>query len=173
MFTFLDRKFIIDFDNLIILRVLCLDLAILNCQFKSYFDMIPSMLQVTIVKNEQGGNLVSTVVLRGSTYSILDDLERGVDDGVNKYKAMYRDIRILLGAGATEIDLARKLKEFVYKETGLDKYAIGKFAERFELVPRTLAENAGLNATKIISSLYAEHVSGNISVGIDLDQGLF
>ena len=41
----------------------------------------------------------------------------------------------------------------------------------FELVPRTLAENVGLNATDIISSLYPEHASGNISVGIDLDQG--
>jgi len=124
------------------------------------------------VKNEAGGNLVSTVVLRGSTDSILDDLERAVDDGVNNYKAMCRDSRILPGAGATEIELARRLKDFAYKETGLDQYAIGKFAESLELVPRTLAENAGLNATEIISSLYAEHASGNFKVGIDLDQGL-
>lgn len=129
-------------------------------------------VRVTIVKNEVGGNLVSTVVLRGSTDSILDDLERAVDDGVNNYKAMCRDSRILPGAGATEIELARRLKDFAYKETGLDQYAIGKFAESLELVPRTLAENAGLNATEIISSLYAEHASGNFKVGIDLDEGL-
>ena len=54
----------------------------------------------------------------------------------------------------------------------MDKYEIGKFVKSFELVPRTLADNAGLNATEIISSLYAEHASGNISVGINLDQGL-
>lgn len=129
-------------------------------------------VRVTIVKNEAGGNLVSTVVLRGSTDSILDDLERAVDDGVNNYKAMCRDSRILPGAGATEIELARRLKDFAYKETGLDQYAIRKFAESLELVPRTLAENAGLNATEIISSLYAEHASGNFKVGIDLDEGL-
>jgi len=129
-------------------------------------------VRVTIVKNEAGGNLVSTVVLRGSTDSILDDLERAVDDGVNNYKAMCRDSRILPGAGATEIELASRLKDFAYKETGLDQYAIKKFAESLELVPRTLAENAGLNATEIISSLYAEHASGNFKVGIDLDQGL-
>uniref|UniRef100_A0A0C9RPF8 CCT-theta n=1 Tax=Wollemia nobilis TaxID=56998 RepID=A0A0C9RPF8_9CONI len=129
-------------------------------------------VRVTIVKNEQGGNLVSTVVLRGSTDSILDDLERAVDDGVNTYKAMCRDSRILPGAGATEIELARRLKEFAYKETGLDQYAIAKFAESFEMVPRTLAENAGLNSTEIISSLYAEHAAGNVKVGIDLEQGV-
>ncbi|KAL8539761.1 hypothetical protein ACS0TY_001392 [Phlomoides rotata] len=74
--------------------------------------------RVTIVKNEQGGNSVSTVVLRGSTDSILDDLERAVDDGVNTYKAMCRDSRIVPGAAATEIELAKRLKEFSFKETG-------------------------------------------------------
>ncbi|CAA6653787.1 unnamed protein product [Spirodela intermedia] len=127
--------------------------------------------RVTIVKNEEGGNSVSTIVLRASTDSILDDLERAVDDGVNVYKAMCRDSRIVPGAGATEIELARRLKEFSQKETGLDQYAIAKFAESFELVPKTLAENAGLNSVEVISSLYAEHASGNTSVGIDLDEG--
>ncbi|KAI3446370.1 hypothetical protein Pfo_003035 [Paulownia fortunei] len=74
--------------------------------------------RVTIVKNELGGNSVSTVVLRGSTDSILDDLERAVDDGVNAYKAMCRDSRIVPGAAATEIELAKRLKEFSFKETG-------------------------------------------------------
>ncbi|KAL0346340.1 UNVERIFIED_CONTAM: T-complex protein 1 subunit theta [Sesamum radiatum] len=128
--------------------------------------------RVTIVKNEQGGNSVSTVVLRGSTDSILDDLERAVDDGVNAYKAMCRDSRIVPGAAATEIELARRLKEFSFKETGLDQYAIAKFAESFEMIPKTLAENAGLNAIEIISSLYAEHASGNTKVGIDLEEGV-
>lgn len=41
------------------------------------------------MKNEEGGNTVSTVVLRGSTDSILDDLERAVDDGVNTYKVIF------------------------------------------------------------------------------------
>ncbi|KAL0339500.1 UNVERIFIED_CONTAM: T-complex protein 1 subunit theta [Sesamum radiatum] len=128
--------------------------------------------RVTIVKNEQGGNSVSTVVLRGSTDSILDDLERAVDDGVNTYKAMCRDSRTVPGAAATEIELARRLKEFSFKETGLDQYAIAKFAESFEMIPKTLAENAGLNAIEIISSLYAEHASGNTKVGIHLEDGV-
>ncbi|PUZ45289.1 hypothetical protein GQ55_8G210200 [Panicum hallii var. hallii] len=128
--------------------------------------------RVTVVKNEEGGNSVSTVVLRGSTDSILDDLERAVDDGVNTYKSMCRDSRIIPGAAATEIELAKRLKEFSLKETGLDQYAIAKFAESFEMVPRTISENAGLNAMEIISSLYAEHAAGNTKVGIDLEEGV-
>ncbi|KAL6523778.1 T-complex protein 1 subunit theta [Orobanche gracilis] len=128
--------------------------------------------RVTIVKNEQGGNSVATVVLRGSTDSILDDLERAVDDGVNAYKAMCKDSRTVPGAAATEIELAKRLKEFSFEETGLDQYAIAKFAESFEMIPKTLAENAGLNALEIISSLYAEHASGHTKVGIDLEEGV-
>ncbi|ONM27008.1 T-complex protein 1 subunit theta [Zea mays] len=121
--------------------------------------------RVIVIKNEEGGNSVATVVLRGSTDSILDDLERAVDDGVNT------DSRIIPGAAATEIELAKRLKEFSLKETGLDQYAVAKFAESFEMVPRTLAENAGLSAMDVISSLYAEHASGNVKVGIDLEEG--
>lgn len=127
--------------------------------------------RVTVVRNEQGGNSVTTVLLRASTDSILDDLERAVDDGVNTYKALCRDSRIVPGAAATEIEIARKLKEFSFTETGLDQYAIAKYAESFELIPKTLAENAGLNAMEIISTLYADHASGNVKVGIDLEQG--
>ncbi|XP_022745773.1 T-complex protein 1 subunit theta-like [Durio zibethinus] len=127
--------------------------------------------RVTVVRSEEGGNRVATVVLRGSTDSILDDLERAIDDGVNTYKAMCRDSRMVPGAAATEIELARRLKEFSFKETGLDQYAIAKFAESFEMVPRTLAENAGLNPMDIISKLYEKHASGNTKVGIDLGGG--
>uniref|UniRef100_A0A453MP67 T-complex protein 1 subunit theta n=1 Tax=Aegilops tauschii subsp. strangulata TaxID=200361 RepID=A0A453MP67_AEGTS len=127
--------------------------------------------RVTVVQNEGGGNSVASVVLRGSTDCILDDLERAVDDGVNTYKCMCRDSRIIPGAAATEVELAKKLKQFSLKETGLDQHAIAKFGESFEMVPRTLSENAGLGAMEIISSLYAEHAAGNVKVGIDLKEG--
>jgi T-complex protein 1 subunit theta len=126
---------------------------------------------VTIARNEEGGNSISTVVLRGSTDSILDDLERAVDDGVNTYKAMCRDSRIVPGAAATEIELAQRLKEYANAEIGLDKYAITKYAESFEFVPKTLADNAGLNAMEIIAALYTGHGSGNTKLGIDLEEG--
>lgn len=129
--------------------------------------------RVTVVKNEEGGNRITTVVVRGSVDSVLDDIERAIDDGVNSYKAMCRDSRIVPGAGATEIELASNLKESAYKETGLDQYAIAKFGESFEVVPRMLAENAGLNATEIISSLYAAHASGNAKAGIDIEHGTY
>ncbi|XVE96465.1 hypothetical protein REPUB_Repub02eG0224300 [Reevesia pubescens] len=100
--------------------------------------------RVTVVRSEKGGRRVATVVLRESTDSILDDLERAIKDGVNAYKyfllvfgykfqgnyhdqihnahvffsqAMCMDSHIVPGAAATEMELARRLKEFSFKET--------------------------------------------------------
>ncbi|KAJ1390518.1 Tetratricopeptide-like helical domain superfamily [Sesbania bispinosa] len=91
-----------------------------------------------------------------------DDLSIG-----NALVSLYARFLCLLvvlipGAAATEIELAKRVKDFSFKETGLDQYAIAKFAESFEMIPRTLADNAGLNAMEITSSLYAK-------VGIDLE----
>lgn len=52
--------------------------------------------------------------------------------------------------------------EFAKKQTGLEQYAITKYAEAFEVVPRTLAENSGLNATNVVSALYSAHAAGQV-----------
>ncbi len=83
--------------------------------------------------------------MRGSTLNMMDDIERAIADGVNTVKAVVRDGRLLPGAGASEIELARQLKTFGEKTPGLAQYGIGKFAEAFEAIPTTLADNAGLD----------------------------
>lgn len=52
---------------------------------------------------------------------------------------------------------------------GLDQYAIKKFAEAFEAIPRALAENSGIKANELISKLYAVHQEGNKNVGFDIE----
>jgi T-complex protein 1 subunit theta len=91
--------------------------------------------------------------LRGGTQNQLDDLERAIDDGVNVVKAVVRDPRLLAGAGAIEIELARLLSQLAEKTPGLNQYAIQKFAESFEVIPRTLADNAGLDVPLLTSLL--------------------
>jgi len=114
---------------------------------------------------------VATIMLRASTHNILNDIERAVDDGTNVIRMMGRDGRFVAGAGAVDIELARRLLAFGAKASGLDQYAIKAFARALEVVPRTLAENAGQIAMDVISTMYAEHEKGNTSAGISVEDG--
>jgi len=122
----------------------------------------------TIFDHEADGSRVATIVVRGSTPNIMDDIERAIDDGVNVVKSMTRDSRFVPGAGATELLLADALTTFGEAQPGLDQYAIQKYGMALEVVPRTLAENAGLDATNMIAEMYAAHKAGSTGVGIDV-----
>eukprot|EP00879_Flechtneria_rotunda_P006004 GHRR01006316.1.p1 GENE.GHRR01006316.1~~GHRR01006316.1.p1 ORF type:complete len:543 (+),score=202.26 GHRR01006316.1:701-2329(+) len=114
---------------------------------------------------------VATIVLRGSTEGFLDDVERAVDDGINAYKALCRDARCVPAGGASELEMARQVAEFGKKQTGLDQYAIARYAEALEIVPRTIAENSGLPASEVIARLYAAHSAGQVNTGVDIETG--
>ena len=107
-----------------------------------------------------GESLVSTIVIRGATSTVLQDIERAIDDGVNMVRAMTKNGKFVAGAGACEIELARQLTKFAANTPGLEQYAIEKYGEALEVVPRTLAENTGLNDSEIISKLYKSHETG-------------
>jgi len=106
---------------------------------------------------EIGESEVSTIIIRGATETVLQDIERAVDDGVNMVRAMTRNGRFVAGAGACEIEIARRLGKYAATVPGLEQYAIEKYAEALEVVPRTLAENTGLNDSDIIANLYKAH----------------
>jgi T-complex protein 1 subunit theta len=129
-----------------------------------------SSTKVTIFRRDQDENKLSTIVLRGSTHSFLEDAERAIDDGVNTVKSIVKDKRLVAGGGATEIHLASLIQQYAKTQPGLDQYAIEKFGQAFEVIPRTLAENAGLKAEDIIAKLYAE-TNKNKAAGLDVADG--
>lgn len=114
--------------------------------------------RVTVFRQENEVTRTSTIVLRGATQNYLDDVERAIDDGVNVVKAITKDPRLVPGAGATEMALIERVGAFGEKTPGLMQYSIRKYAEAFEVIPRTLAESAGLDATEVLSRLYSAHV---------------
>jgi len=114
---------------------------------------------------------LATIVVRAATPSIMDDIERAINDGVNVYKAITKDGKFLPGAGATEIELAKRIQAIGEGVHGQDQYAIKKYAEAFEVIPRIIAENAGLDATEMVATLYAEHEKGNSHGGVNIIDG--
>lgn len=131
--------------------------------------------RVTVFRQENEQTRTATLVLRGATQNHLDDVERAVDDGVNVVKAITRDARLVPGAGATEMQLIERIKAIADRTSGLAQYSIRKFAEAFEVVPRTLAESAGLDATEVLARLYVAHAAqkgrkdDEWTVGVDIE----
>lgn len=130
--------------------------------------------RVTVFRQDVGADTEAsrtcTIVVRGGTTNAMDDVERAIDDGVNAVKGIIRDGRLVAGAGATEIELARRIADYGEKTPGLAQHAIRRYADALEVVPRTLAENAGLDATEVLSRLYAAHSADDgASVGVDIE----
>lgn len=123
----------------------------------------------TVFRQEEEATRTATIIIRGGTTNILDDLERAVDDGVNVVKAVCKDNRLLPGAGAAEMELANMLVAFGEKTPGLNQYAIKKFGEALEVIPRTLADNAGMDSTEFLANLAAAHAQGQKFAGCDID----
>ena len=125
--------------------------------------------EIVVFKVGDKESRVSTIVIRGSTDNYMDDIERAVDDGVNVFKGLCKDGRLVAGGGATEIELARQVAAWGETHPGLEQYSINKFAEALEVVPRVLAENSGVKPKEVISKLYAAHSEGNTNMGFDIE----
>jgi len=83
---------------------------------------------------------------------------------------LVKDARMVPGAGATEIELAKRVESYGAGLKGLNQHAVKRYATALEVIPSTLAENAGIEATEVISRLYAKHEkAGGSTWGVDVE----
>jgi T-complex protein 1 subunit theta len=113
---------------------------------------------------------IASIVLRGATDNFLDDIERAVNDGVNTFKALTKDGRLLTGAGAVELELARRITMFGETLPGLEQYAVKKFATALESFISIFADNSGQRANQVLANLYAAHHEGKINSGFNISE---
>ncbi len=112
-----------------------------------------------------------TLLLRGSTDHVVDELERGVEDALDVVATTVSDGRVVAGGGAIEVELASRLREYADSVTGREQLAVEAFADSLELVPRVLAENAGLDSIDTLVDLRAAHESGDEVAGLNVFSG--
>jgi len=124
---------------------------------------------VVVFRQDESDSRISTIIIRGATDNFLDDVERAIDDGVNNFKCLSRDGRLVPGAGASEVELARQIAQYAETCPGLDQYAIQRFAQALETFPRILADNAGLKTTEMVAELIAAHQNNKPNSGIAVD----
>ncbi|MFP9192355.1 thermosome subunit beta [Natronosalvus vescus] len=112
-----------------------------------------------------------TLLLRGSTEHVVDELERGVNDALDVVAQTVSDGRVLAGGGAIEVELASRLRDYADSVSGREQLAVEAFADSLELVPRVLAENAGLDSIDTLVDLRAAHEDGQIRAGLNVFSG--
>jgi len=111
-----------------------------------------------------------TLLVRGSTEHVVDEIERAVEDAIGVVAATVEDGKVVAGGGAAEIAIAKGLKEYADTISGREQLAVAAFAEALEVVPKTLAENAGLDSIDSLVDLRAAHEK-SIYMGLDVFKG--
>ena len=113
-----------------------------------------------------------TLFIRGGTEHVIEEVERAINDAIRTVGITLEDGKVVAGAGAPEIELGLRLAKYAATVGGREQLAIEKFAKAMEIVPWTLAENAGLDPIDVIIKLKHAHTGKNGQyMGIDLDSG--
>ncbi|MBA0615988.1 hypothetical protein Godav_016083, partial [Gossypium davidsonii] len=113
----------------------------------------------------------TTVLVRGSNQLVLDEAERSLHDALCVVRCLVSKRFLIAGGGAPEIELSRQLGAWSKVLHGMEGYCVRSFAEALEVVPYTLAENAGLNPIAIVTELRNRHAQGEINAGINVRKG--
>jgi thermosome len=126
--------------------------------------------EMTFVTGCRNPKAVS-VLLRGGTEHVVDELDRSFEDAISVVAVAIEDGKMVSGGGSTATEIALALREFAASIGGREQIAIDAFAEAVEVIPRTLAENAGLDPIDTLIDLRKEHKKGRKSVGVNVFTG--
>ena len=109
------------------------------------------------------------ILVRGGTELIVDETERSLHDALCVVKDVIEEPSVIGGGGAAESEVAKQLREYAETLGGREQLAIEVFADAMDIIPKTLAENGGLDQIEILMKIRAAHGQGNKNAGINLD----
>ncbi|MBC5792483.1 MAG: TCP-1/cpn60 chaperonin family protein [Nanohaloarchaea archaeon] len=112
-----------------------------------------------------------SLLIRGGTEHVVDEIERAMEDAIGGVSSALRNGRVVGGGGATEVELAKELRDYADSVGGREQLAINAFADAMEVIPRTLAENAGYDPIDTLVDLRNKHDAGETWAGIDVTSG--
>lgn len=126
--------------------------------------------KMTFVTDCKNPKAVS-ILIRGSTEHVVDELERGLHDALSVVKVALEDEKMTAGGGAAATEIAMALRDYATTVGGREQMAIEAFANAIEIVPKTLAENAGLDPIDMMLEVRSAHKKGNKYAGINVLMG--
>jgi len=125
---------------------------------------------VKITGLKTSGKAVS-ILLRGSSKLILEEAERSLHDALCVIRCLVKKRFLLPGGGAPEMEVAVSLRKIAQTKPGAEQYCWKAFADALEVIPYTLAENAGLPPIETVTDLRNEHAKGNKEFGVNVRKG--
>lgn len=108
-----------------------------------------------------------SIVLRGPSKDIINEIERNLQDAMCVARNVFFNPRLAPGGGATEMAISVKLAEKAKLVQGIEQWPYRSVSDALEVIPRTLIQNCGGNAIKVLTQLRAKHANGEYSFGID------
>jgi chaperonin GroEL (HSP60 family) len=125
------------------------------------------MTFITECKNPKAVSLM----IRGTTEHVVDELERGIHDALSVVKVALEDGKMTVGAGAAATEISMSLRDYATTVGGREQMAIEAFANAVEVIPKTLAENAGLDPIDMMLEIRSAHKKGKKNAGINVFTG--
>jgi T-complex protein 1 subunit delta len=129
---------------------------------------IHKFVKVTGIQNQ---GKTSTIIVRGSNKLVLEEADRSLHDALCVVRCLVKKRALIAGGGAPEIEMSLKLTSYAQGLEGVDNYCFRGFAEALEVIPSTLAENAGLNPIATVTELRSRHAQGERNAGINVRKG--
>jgi len=126
--------------------------------------------QMTFVTGCKDPHAVS-ILIRGGTEHVVDEVERSLEDALSVVACAVEDGKVITGGGASAMEIALGLRDYASTVGGREQIAIEAFADAIEIVPRTLAENAGLDPIDTLIALRKEHKKGSKHAGVNVYTG--
>lgn len=112
-----------------------------------------------------------TILIHGGTEHFLDEIERAIKDGLGDVACSLTSGLVVSGGGAVEIEIAKRIREFGNTLSGREQLAVEEFAAALEIIPASLAENAGLDPIDVLTELKSRHDAGEKNAGLNLFTG--
>ena len=126
--------------------------------------------EMTFVTGCKNPKAVS-ILIRGGTEHVVDEVERSLEDSTSVVSVAIEDGKVITGGGSSATEIALALRDYAASVGGRAQIAIESFADATEIVPRTLAENAGLDPIDILIELRKSHKEGKKNAGVNVFTG--
>lgn len=129
------------------------------------------MIKMTGVTPNARVRPTTSILVRGSNHLVLDEAERSLHDAICVIRSIVHKGFLVPGGGAPEAEVSVALAQQAKGMSGMVAYCVAAYADALDVVPYTLAENAGLNAVEIVTELRRRHAAGEKDAGINVRKG--